>query len=109
LWWRAIKLEWRKQSDGPLSRDTPEKESWASLKKGGSAGLYTIIMALSWWVVTLKARSDDPQVWATINDIIWVLSLVMPTSCPMIFDSTSVKHASPDTPGTDMTELPPSK
>jgi hypothetical protein len=87
----------------------PDKESWASLKKGGSAGLYIVVMALSWWVLTLKAGSDDPQVWATIDDITWVLSSVMPTCRPTILESRSVKRASPDTPGTDMTELPPSK
>ncbi|KIJ91103.1 hypothetical protein K443DRAFT_126330 [Laccaria amethystina LaAM-08-1] len=109
LWWRAIQPDWRKQTDGPLSRDVPDKESWASLKKGGSAGLYIVVMALSWWVLTLKAGSDDPQVWATIDDITWVLSSVMPTCRPTILESRSVKRASPDTPGTDMTELPPSK
>lgn len=109
MWWRAVQPEWRKQTDGPLSRDAPEQESWASLKKGGSAGLYIVVMALSWWVVTLRDISDDPQICATVDDLTWVLSSVMPTSPPTIFDSTSVKRALPDTPGTDMSGPPPSK
>lgn len=109
LWWRAIQPDWRKQTDGPLSRDVPGQESWASLKKGGSAGLYIVVMALSWGVLNLKDVSVDPQVWATVDDITWVLSSVMPTSPPAIFDSTSIKRASPDTPGTDKTGPPPSK
>ena len=87
----------------------PENETWNLLKKGGSAGLYIVVMALSWWVATLKAESDDSQAWDIVNDVTWVLSSAMPTSHPTISNSGIVKRALPDTLGSDITELPPSK
>jgi hypothetical protein len=85
-WWKAIQPSWRLTSSTSLSRDVPAnsaKETWAGLKKGGSAGLYVVVMALSWWIASLKGDLGDSRVYETVNDIAWVLSLVKVTTPPV--------------------------
>lgn len=62
---------WRKEGD-VLVRGTPEDENWQVLRKGGTAGIYTVIMGLSWWI---KAQRDvhDINAWSTVGDLLWVI------------------------------------
>ena len=46
-WWMALQPLCR-TPNGLLSRAVPAKEVWTLLKKGGSAGFYVVVMALSW-------------------------------------------------------------
>jgi hypothetical protein len=98
-WWKAIQPAWRIDKDGLLSRNAPAKEAWTFLNKGGSAGLYVVVMALSWWISDLKTDSDRLQAWAIVDDITWVFSMLMPTVGPAIASS---KRSSPDTPDNDL-------
>lgn len=100
-WWKAIQPLWRIGSGSSLLRDIPVNETWTSLRKGGSAGLYIVVMALSWWIASLRADSDFSRAWALVDDITWVLSLVTPTTPATVFRSTSIKRTSPDTPDED--------
>jgi hypothetical protein len=75
------------------------------LKKGGSAGLYVIVMALSWWICKLEAGSDELGAWDIVDDVTWLLSSVMLATPP-----SGVKRASPDTADAESDdESPPSK
>lgn len=65
------------------------------LNKGGSAGLYVVVMALSWWIDNLTTDSNSLQAWAIVDDLAWVFSMVMPTVGPAI---SSSKRSSPDIP-----------
>jgi hypothetical protein len=97
---------WRLTASGTsLSRDVPAKETWVGLKKGGSAGLYVVVMALSWWIASLKGNLDDLQVYETVNDIVWVLSLVKVTTPPQNPPFMDAKHPLSD----NDSELPASK
>jgi len=88
---------WRIKPDGSLSREAPARETWTSLKKGGSVGLYVvIIMALSWWICKLEASSDELWAWGIVDDITWLLSSVMLATLPSAFGSMGIKHTSPD-------------
>ena len=60
--------------EGPLDlvRETPESETWQGLNKGGTAGLYTVMMGLSWWIKAQRNKSD-PIAWAAVDDISWVI------------------------------------
>lgn len=88
---------WRIESDGALSRNNPAQETWTSLKKGGSAGLYVVVMALSWWIAGLKEGSDESRAWKIVDDVTWVFSSALPTAPPAILEPTSVKRTSLDT------------
>lgn len=44
--------------------------------KGGTAGVYTVVVALSWWVKALGNSADGGDVSAVIGDITWVLDQV---------------------------------
>ena len=34
--------------------------------------MYTVVMALSWWIKA-QHNKPDPNVWAAVNDISWVI------------------------------------
>ena len=55
-WWIAIKPDWRLSDDATFIYDVPNGEDWRQLHKGGSAGLYTVVVALSWWVGALPVE-----------------------------------------------------
>jgi hypothetical protein len=63
---------WRIKADGSFGRDIPAGEDWQSLKKGGSAGVYTLVMGLSWWIKSV-ADHEDGEAWMIVDDLSWVL------------------------------------
>ena len=75
-WWGGMQPSWRlfRGPDGPLNlvREAPKSETWQGLKKGGTAGMYTVVMALSWWIKAQRNK-PDPNAWAAVNDISWVI------------------------------------
>jgi hypothetical protein len=46
-WWTSLQPTSRKMVDGLLTQDLHDDENWDWLKKGGTAGFYTVIIALS--------------------------------------------------------------
>ncbi|KAJ3484468.1 hypothetical protein NLJ89_g11978 [Agrocybe chaxingu] len=81
-WWMAIQPHWRVTPENNLVQEVRKTEKWEMLVKGGTAGIYVVVMALSWWLRALKTdKKDDPTwataenaVWATVDDVSWVLS-----------------------------------
>jgi len=63
-------------------------------------------MALSWWIYKLEAGSNgELQAWDIVDDINWLLSLVMPATSP-----SGIKRASPNQADAESDdESPPSK
>ena len=53
-----------------LSCDIPIDETWQGLRKGGTAGIYVVVMGISWGV---KHDKHDDKVWSVINDLQWVI------------------------------------
>ena len=52
-WWKCSQLSWHKDSSEAhfrLFHDVPTSETWKGLRKGGTSGIYIVIMGLSWWV-----------------------------------------------------------
>ena len=52
--------------------DIPMGETWQGMRKGGTAGIYVVVMALSWWIKAQEAERDI-EAWATIDDFLWVI------------------------------------
>ena len=75
-WWKAIQPTWRVQSDGSYNRECPTEETWAGLGKGGSSGLYIVIVALSWWIRIVDPGDIESPVWMIVDDITWVLQQI---------------------------------
>lgn len=71
-WWKGLQPSWRAQGDTFLSRNTPTVNNWSVLRKGGSAGLYTVVIGLSWWIKaqTMQRNADS---WIIVDDITWVI------------------------------------
>lgn len=73
-WWRAMQPAWR-LGDNRLSlgRNTPSTEDWDALARGGSNGLFLVIMALSWWFKGFAPGNPTAEFWTAVNDVTWVL------------------------------------
>ena len=84
--------EWRGHTDGALKRDTPADEDWLALKKGGTAGIYVLVIGLSWWV---KAQTTDHSInaWSAVADLSWVLRQMKKINSP---GASSLKRAHDD-------------
>ncbi|KIJ95407.1 hypothetical protein K443DRAFT_11414 [Laccaria amethystina LaAM-08-1] len=54
-WLLAIQLTWRLSDDTLFVYKAPPDKDWKSLSKGGSAGLYTVVVTLSWWIQALPS------------------------------------------------------
>ena len=73
-WWTVLQPDWRKDDEMSLVffRDVLIGETWQGMRKGGMAGIYVIIMALSWWIKAQKAERDA-EAWSTIDELSWVI------------------------------------
>ncbi|KAF8333818.1 hypothetical protein F5887DRAFT_892945 [Amanita rubescens] len=93
-WWETLQPSWRTRNDGPLSYELPPDEDWCVLGKGGSAGIYTVIVALSWWIIAGSAESDSTSpLWAAVYDVHWVIDQII---CMTICTTKGKKRASDD-------------
>lgn len=88
-----LQPEWRKDSiEGSLifCHDVPIGETWQGMRKGGTAGIYIIVMALSWWIKAQKAKRDV-EAWSTVNELLWVIQqLNKKTVSPIIVPKKQV-------------------
>jgi hypothetical protein len=75
-WWIAIQPEWRMAEDGSFKYEAPKDEDWSVLHKGGTAGLYTVVVALSWWVRVLTPEISSFRAWAAVRDVQWVIDQI---------------------------------
>ena len=75
-WWTALQPTWQRRADGTLAKKAPENEKWEGLKKGGTAGIYTVVVALSWWIRAVGNVADGGDAFGAVRDITWVLNQV---------------------------------
>ncbi|KAJ2921121.1 hypothetical protein H1R20_g15973, partial [Candolleomyces eurysporus] len=76
-WWKANQPEWRIEgvdsvNPSAFAREAPPDADWTLLARSGTTGIYTVVMAVSWWI--LKAGAEWPKDLGTlVDDIMWVL------------------------------------
>lgn len=75
-WWIAIQPDWRLSDDATFIYDVPNDKDWRLLCKGGLAGLYTVVVALSWWVGALPAEPLSLCTWLAVCNVQWVINHV---------------------------------
>jgi hypothetical protein len=76
-WWKQIQPSWRTDEGSvALNRKTPRGETWQVLRKGGTAGIYVVVMALSWWIKAQQVQRDNPA-WMAVDDLSWVMQQMM--------------------------------
>ena len=75
-WWIALQPAWRVADDGSFNYEVPEGEDWCTLNKGGKAGLYTVVVALSWWVRALTPQTPKFCAWMAVHDVQWVITQI---------------------------------
>lgn len=74
-WWKFLQPSWRIDGDS-LLRLVPPGETWDGLRKGGTAGIYIVIIGLSWWIKS-QFIERDPIAWTTVHDVSWVIQQMM--------------------------------
>ena len=81
-WWTLLQPSWRIQGDS-LVRLPPQGENWEGIRKGGTAGIYIVIMGLSWWIKS-QLMERDANAWTAVHDVSWVIQeMIMSTSSPV--------------------------
>ncbi|KAJ2911622.1 hypothetical protein MD484_g8795, partial [Candolleomyces efflorescens] len=74
-WWGNQQPVWRFNDDGqPVLRVADDTADWKGMIKGGTAGLYLVVVSLAWWVT--RVDGDDDLLWLMVDDVAWVLSQV---------------------------------
>lgn len=73
---------WRMKG-GLLNHDVPEDETWQMLNKGGTSGIYIVIVGLSWWV-NAQLTDQDTHAWSLVDDLSWVLQRMKESSAVLI-------------------------
>ena len=69
-WWTMMQPSWRKEGES-LTCNVPQGETWQTLRKGGTASIYIVIIGLSWWIGAQHARCDV-DAWKLVDDLVWV-------------------------------------
>ena len=82
VWWIALQLGWRLADDGSFNYEMPKDEDWRVLRKGGSAGLYIVVVALSWWIRALTPDNLSFCAWTAVHDVHWVIDQILKTLLP---------------------------
>ena len=88
-WWTVLQPDWQKDNTEGLLlffHDVLTGKTWQGMKKGGTAGIYIVVMALSWWIQAQKAE-HDVLAWSTVNKFLWVIEqlnqkMVSPITVP---------------------------
>jgi len=75
VWWKKMQPSWR--ASGPEAilsplRDMPTGKTWQAIRKGGTAGVYTVVMGLSWWIMAQHIERDA-NAWSVVDDLTWVI------------------------------------
>ncbi|KAG2003600.1 hypothetical protein CC2G_004192 [Coprinopsis cinerea AmutBmut pab1-1] len=85
-WYRNLQPEWRVvgvEGNDPsaFAREVPAEASWGCIRNGGSAGLYTVLMALSWWIVKSRGAIESTAA-SVISDMTWLLEELKSVPAP---------------------------
>lgn len=66
-WWDTLQPAWR------VGRgcNVPESPDWTCLQKGGTSGIYTVVVSLAWWAG--KVSNTHDSFWELVGDVEWVL------------------------------------
>jgi hypothetical protein len=72
-WWITHQPKWHEAQK--LLRDTHKGEEWSQLCRGGSNGIFMLILSLSWWLGVIGELSND--ILKAIRDVLWVFDQLL--------------------------------
>ena len=79
-WWHILQPLWCISSPGVFGRDVSANKSWVNLDKGGSSGIYIMVVALSWWINALISNTENSDAWMIVSNVLWVLQQIHNTN-----------------------------
>jgi hypothetical protein len=83
-WWDVLQPSWRVGRSEP-----PANADWKVLQRGGSNGIFIVLMCLSWWGNAVTSPEHREVFDAAVEDVVWVLQHV----CMSIPASVGIKRA----------------
>jgi hypothetical protein len=75
-WWNNIQPSWRSGGSGPLHGDCPPDADWKVLHRGGSNGIFIVVMCLSWWGKFVTSPTDRELFDAAVEEVALVFENV---------------------------------
>ncbi|KAJ2911921.1 hypothetical protein MD484_g8491, partial [Candolleomyces efflorescens] len=101
-WWKSNQPSWRIEGvDGmnPLGfkRTAAPDADWTTLSRGGTAGIYTVVMALSWWISRAGSEWSE-ELAAFVDDLAWVLGEMSRPDPKEALSTQTAKRAHDDEP-----------
>jgi hypothetical protein len=91
-WWDTLQPSWRVGGSGTSQRDCPANADWKVLQRGGSNGIFIILMCLSWWSKVATSPKLREVFDTAVEDVVWVFEHV----CMSIPISAGSKRAADD-------------
>jgi hypothetical protein len=76
-WWQSLQPSWHIQDGLLLSNAVPADEEWSSLCRGGSNGLFIVLMCLSWWMSKPMSSEELVTFQVAKADVLWVLQQML--------------------------------
>jgi hypothetical protein len=78
-WWVTIQPSWRsgESGSGPLDQECPANADWKVLQRGGSNGIFIILMCLTWWGKAATTPQDRDAFTTAVEDVAWVFEKVL--------------------------------
>ena len=60
-----------------MGRAVKADESWEAVRKGGSTGLFLVIVSLFWWKSRASTATAGKEFASAVEDVSWVLNQVV--------------------------------
>ena len=72
-WWEGLQPAWRVVQTRTTPDDYVAADDWPKLRKAGNNGIFTVILALSWWMENIKKGDGASKFFEARDDVSWVL------------------------------------
>ena len=91
MWWTECQPPARAEETWPFSRESHLNLQWGKLLNGGKYGIFSLLVGLSWWAVSLDPNTSAPDLAEAITDLDWAI-------CQLIASLTASPKSPPPTP-----------
>ncbi|TFK80100.1 hypothetical protein K466DRAFT_504480, partial [Polyporus arcularius HHB13444] len=81
-WWMRLQPSTRRapESAWPMPRVAPPSlDAWSDVRRGGSNGLFMVVMCLAWWTTALGGDADTADIKEAVGDVVWACEQMAPT------------------------------
>ena len=81
-WWTAAQPRGRDTQQWPFPKTVNDDGGWRKFPANGKDGIFTAVMALSWWAHTIRSPSEIPFFEEATADLHWVIQELIRIKTP---------------------------